>query len=286
MSQQFPRIDHVVVNVADQLDAALEQYRRLGFTITPRGHHSLGTSNHLAVFGDDYLELIGYEPQNAERAAGSWGALRGLSGLVFKTRDSDGLAAELRQRGVKLDANSPQAFFRPVQLPDGSLRDARFRTVRLDPATVPNGRIFFCHHLDPDLVWRPEWQAHANGAVGIHGVTIEARDPERSIKLLEGLFGVAASGAVEVGWRLTAGTASVEYLRPETIRARFGATTENSPNAADRKVALTLRTASLDKTRQALRSGGIPFSEPSPGLLVVPSSHAFGVALGFVEQAT
>ena len=37
---------------------ALETYRRLGFTLTPRGYHTLGSMNHLAIFGTEYLELI------------------------------------------------------------------------------------------------------------------------------------------------------------------------------------------------------------------------------------
>ncbi len=66
-----PTLDHVVINTRDQMDLAVETYRRLGFTLTPRGYHTLGSMNHLAIFGTDYLELIAIDP-NAEtpRAAG------------------------------------------------------------------------------------------------------------------------------------------------------------------------------------------------------------------------
>jgi hypothetical protein len=57
-----PTIDHVVVNVRDRLDQGAQAYRRLGFTLTPRGYHSLGSMNHLAIFGTDYLELIAARP--------------------------------------------------------------------------------------------------------------------------------------------------------------------------------------------------------------------------------
>ena len=56
----MPTLDHVVVNVRDQIDAGLQTYQRLGFTMTPRGHHTLGSMNHLAIFGNEYLEL--YQP--------------------------------------------------------------------------------------------------------------------------------------------------------------------------------------------------------------------------------
>ena len=46
-----PTLDHVVVNVRDRIDAGLETYNRLGFTMTPRGYHTLGSMNHLAILG-------------------------------------------------------------------------------------------------------------------------------------------------------------------------------------------------------------------------------------------
>jgi catechol 2,3-dioxygenase-like lactoylglutathione lyase family enzyme len=39
MTHPVPTIDHVVVNVRDRIDEAAETYRRLGFTLTPRGYH-------------------------------------------------------------------------------------------------------------------------------------------------------------------------------------------------------------------------------------------------------
>ena len=59
-----PVLDHVVINVRDGLDAAAALYARLGFTLTSRGHHTLGSSNHLAILGTDYLELLGVQPGN------------------------------------------------------------------------------------------------------------------------------------------------------------------------------------------------------------------------------
>ena len=57
-----PTLDHVVVNVRDRIDDGLDTYRRLGFTMTPRGYHTLGSMNHLAIFGTEYLELIAAPP--------------------------------------------------------------------------------------------------------------------------------------------------------------------------------------------------------------------------------
>lgn len=50
MTFPVPTLDHVVIYVADQLDDADTLYRHLKFQLLPRGHHSLGSSNHLAIF--------------------------------------------------------------------------------------------------------------------------------------------------------------------------------------------------------------------------------------------
>ena len=54
-----PRIDHVVVDVRDRIDEAERRYRALGFNLTQRGRHSLGSVNHLAMLDPDYVELLG-----------------------------------------------------------------------------------------------------------------------------------------------------------------------------------------------------------------------------------
>jgi hypothetical protein len=273
-----------VISVADQLDESLARFRQLGFQLTPRGHHSLGSSNHLAIFGTDYLELLGYEPKNVVKATERWGAdlnATGLTGLAFKTDDADALYRDLAERGVKLDGDGAKAFFRPVELPDGSEREARFRTIRIDPAAVANGRIFFCQHLDPDLVWRSEWQQHANGATGISQFVIAAPDPTASVALLAHSFGDAFVTDIEGGKRVTASDTEIDYLTPDAVLARFGDTVAVDEAGKDRMVALVVRTASLAAATRAFQDGGVTGVQEHGERLVVPASVAYGVALVF-----
>ena len=44
------QLDHVVINVRADMDAAVIEFGNLGFTITPRGFHTLGSINHLMIF--------------------------------------------------------------------------------------------------------------------------------------------------------------------------------------------------------------------------------------------
>src|ERR1700751_4115104 len=92
-------LDHVGLNERDDMDRAADIYRRLGFTLTERGYHSLGSINHLAMFGTDYLELIAV-PKNA--TSGRLDLLDyafGLNGLVFGSEDSAVTFAELQKVG-------------------------------------------------------------------------------------------------------------------------------------------------------------------------------------------
>ena len=282
MTQIIPQIDHVVITVSDQLDASYKQYQKLGFTMTARGHHSLGTSNNLAIFGTTYLELLGYEPQNADKVDASWRFDNGLTGLVFKTKDSEGLYKSLIAHGVKVDGNGPKSFFRPVELPDGSKPEARFKTVRLDPSYTPNGQIFFCDHLTPELVYRPEWQKHKNGVLNIVRVVLEANDPTKSIELLRNTFPGSQIVEIAGGLRLKAEDKVIDYLTPEATKKEFGDTLSKAKNDKDRKVALSFKTKSLGQTRQALADGSIKFIERESSILV-PASETFGVVMTFVE---
>src|SRR5215469_12049521 len=113
-----PVLDHVVINVMGKLDEAATQYSRLGFQLTERGHHSLGSSNNLAIFGENYLELLGYLPGRETMRADLWAHPAGLTGLVFKSVDPGLVSVALKERGVA--AESPVAFSRPVPLPGGA----------------------------------------------------------------------------------------------------------------------------------------------------------------------
>ena len=98
MTLPIPLIDHVVVNVRDELDEAADRWTRLGFQLTPRGHHTLGSSNNLAILGTDYIELLGVAPGANRTDVLDWPA--GLNGLVFKTNDSDSLYGTLSEAGA------------------------------------------------------------------------------------------------------------------------------------------------------------------------------------------
>lgn len=282
MTTLSPQIDHVVITVSDQLDQANYQYQKLGFTTTARGHHSLGTSNNLAIFTTTYLELLGFEPQNAGKVDKSWCFADGLTGLVFKTKDANKLYQQLFSQGIKVEGDGPKSFFRPVELNDGTKPEARFKTVRLDPSYTPNGQIFFCDQLTPELVWRKEWQTHPNGVININQVIIEAQKPRSSIKLLEKTFPSAKIIEIDGGVRLKAEDKFIDYLTPSAIQHLFGSSVSKANNDQDRKVALGFTTKSLAQTQQALEKGKIKYNLQND-TIIVPASETYGVVMIFSQ---
>lgn len=274
------QLDHAVINVAEQLDQAGQQFRRLGFQLTPRGHHSLGSSNHLAIFGENYLELLGFEPGNAHTRQDLWQAPLGLTGLVWKTQNSGAVYDHLQQRNIA--GSAPAEFFRPVELNDGTSPNARFRTVPLAAERVPNGRSFFCHHLTPELVWRNEWQNHPNGVADITGFVISAINPHDAARVYGELFGADALQSQPQAVTLRAGRATVRFVTPQQAVAEFGVVPEGE-NGSARMIALEFATRSLDAVRNSLRVGEITFNDDQ-NRVSVRAADALGVALRFSEE--
>ena len=274
-------IDHIVVDVRDRIAEGAAVFRKLGFQLTPMGKHSLGSANHLAVLGRDYLELLGTDVPG--------GALRpdlapfpvGLNGLVFLGHESEALSADQQSRGVP--AQPALSFFRPADLPDGSRADARFKVVRLDRAAAFDGRVYWCEHLTPEHVWRPEWQSHANGATGVARILLSVRDPERQAALFRRMFGAAAVSTSADGRAiLHAGEAVIEAAPHAAVAAELGAAAPDSAGRGDHMAVLGLKVADLGATRAALAATGIAGLIEAPGLLRVPAALAMNTAIDFM----
>jgi hypothetical protein len=277
MAALSPVLDHVVIDVRDRIDEAMRCFQSLGFQLTPLGRHTLGSVNHLAMFATDYLELLGFADDGAIRPE----IMRfpvGLNGLVFKTADADFVYDQAAAAGLPI--LPVQSFSRPVALDSGT-QDARFRTTRLDPAQVAMGRVYFCEHQTSDLVWRPEWLTHPNGACAIARVVVATADPRRTARLFRGLFGDEALADRNGGQIVTAGAAQVELSTPDTVAAEFGETAAEAAGCTEYMAALGIKVRSLPAAELRLRS--IPGLRVESHRLVVPADAAFNTAIAFSE---
>jgi hypothetical protein len=275
-----PTLDHVVINARDDMDRAADVYRRLGFTLTERGYHSLGSMNHLAMFGTDYLELIAV-PRGA--TSGRLDLLEfsfGLNGLVFGSEDSAVTYDALSKAGVPVEP--PVEFTRPVKFTGGE-RDARFRTVRMKAGVVPYGRVYYCHHFTRDLVWRDEWRHHPNGTVAVARALIVEPDPGKAAGLYADMFGPETVRDTEGGKTVVIGNSRFDIVTEAALEKQFGDAMPDRDGRSAYMAGLTFRTTSLAKAARALEQGGIASIDQGNGRLVVPAKQAMNAVLEFIE---
>ena len=278
-----PRICHVTVDVGDRLEEAARRYRALGFNLTPRPRsHSLGSANHFAMFAPEYIELL--SPGSGARPDLA-GYPVGLNGLVFAMEGAEALHEDLLARG--LPVQSVQRFSRAVDLPDGETGEARINVVRIEPRTVFDGRTYFCEHLSPELIWRPEWQAHPNGARGLERIVLSAsaRDPNAVANVFDRMFGagaVARATGQEGPHVLRAGKVAVEVWPQDELSRTLGAAMPDPAGRADHLVLLGIRVHSLRETKELLRANGIQIAAVGVNRILVPSTEAMNVAMEFV----
>ena len=273
-------LDHVVINARDDMDKAADTYRALGFTLTERGYHSLGSMNHLAMFGTDYLELIAI-PKGA--TSGRMDLLQfpaGLNGLVFGSEDSAVTYNELTKAGVPIEP--PVEFTRPVKFTGGE-GDARFRTVRMKAGVVPYGRVYYCHHFTRDLVWRDEWRHHANGTVAVARALIVEPDPAAASRLYADMFGPDSVRDIKGGKTVIVGNSRFDIVTEATLKSEFG---DCAPDPEGRKAymaGLTFRILSLARAARTLQDGKIAGVVRDDKRIVVPAKQAFNAVLEFIE---
>jgi catechol 2,3-dioxygenase-like lactoylglutathione lyase family enzyme len=277
-------IDHAVVMVKD-LDAAAENYRRLGFTVSPRGTHSahMGTGNYTIMFDPDYMELLGVltaTEHNAPARAFLDRQGEGIERIAFTAVDSAAGAEEIRVRGFT--PIGPTDFERPVTLPDGTVSAAKFRTFMWPTAEAPGGvRIFACQHKTRETVWIPELMRHANAAKRIKQTLIATPEPAKEAAHLARLIDrepqQQADGAVAV----TSGgdRADFVYLTLEQLGRRYpGVALDGLSERGG--AALVLISSDLAATEKALGSAAVR----SGAAVCVPPAKANGTLLAFVAH--
>jgi len=257
------RLDHVIIAVRS-LDTAAAMYRRLGFTLTPRGlHDGKGTGNHCIMFDDSYVELLGIVDET-----GAKGRLaqrvntrgEGAIAIAYGADDADRTYAALRASGV--EAEAPNDVSRPLDL-DGRRDLVRFRNVMLPALQLQDTMQFVCTHVTPALTRaRREWQAHGNGATGVAEVVVAVDDVDAARSQL---------APAELA------NAAITLAGSSEIERRFGA--DMLAGAPKRGViAIVIRVHELHAATALLASANIPHREGRASA-TVPASATHGVVL-------
>jgi hypothetical protein len=200
-------LDHVAHFVPDS-DAASLALRQLGFTLTPFSPQShrlqpngplvpAGTGNRCVMFEAGYVEFLtptAITPV-ADQLRAAIQRYVGVHLIAFGTSTPEVDHARLCEQGF--EPLTPVSLQRPIGT-EGGEDIARFTVVRVPPGTMPEGRIQYCQHHTPDLVWQKRWLDHENGAKALAAVLLCVEDPPaaaRRFSRFSGLPFTAAHGA-------------------------------------------------------------------------------------------
>lgn len=277
MRKHISGIDHVVILTRD-LEHARQTYTRLGFTLTPRGFHTLGSQNHCIMFGLDYIELLAVpRPHPALQYFTDFLARgEGLAAIALACDDANAAHAELQAAGI--EADPPLDFSRPVARADGT-RDASFRIVQLPVAQSPGCRMFLCQHFTRDIVWRAEDQIHPLGAHALAALAVVADEPHVAAASYARVFG-AAPQPIEEGVVVGTGSASIAFGSRWKIGHRLDGV-GLPPRSRPLVAALFIRVADRVTAARHLRRSGFPTVALRDGSFAVSAQDACGVALVF-----
>lgn len=168
-------VDHIVILVKD-LDAAIADYRALGFNVSFGGEHADGnTHNALIPFNDgSYFELIAFKREAPDHRW--WKYVQNGEGLVdYALLPSDAAEdiAGIQARGLAYTGPTAGGRLRP----DGERLEWQIG----EPPVA--GLPFLCGDVTPRSLRVPEGDAriHANGVQGIQGLTVAVADIGKAV---------------------------------------------------------------------------------------------------------
>jgi hypothetical protein len=183
-------IDHLVI-ISDDLNTAIANARKAGFTVVPGGTHGDGNTHNALIGFEDaaYIELIAPTEQGRNAEHRWFGRLRDGGGFVdvcLLGEDLETEIAAIRDRGI----DYPDPFDMARETPDGTRIAWKLST---PPGAVgEKGWPFIIEDTTPRNLRVPherEQVLHLNGATGVAGVTVLVDDLDRASKEYEAILG-------------------------------------------------------------------------------------------------
>jgi len=276
-------LDHVGLFVPDMARAA-RAMQEIGFALTPYTpqRHTLdtgevaptGTANRLAILRSGYIELltaIGDTPLSDQMRL-AIARYAGAHLIAFGSADAEATHARLGEAGfeplplVRLQRGAATA--------EGE-RLARFSVVRVPPERMPEGRMQFCRHHTPELIWQPRHQRHPNGAQSLTDTLLCVDDVAQATARYERFLGLPARE--RDGFRLLElARGRLHFFDPQGLLARTGIEAPTTPFIAG----FALATADLAATRALLTGRGVPVRTlASDVIAVTPEAIAATILL-------
>jgi hypothetical protein len=280
MSSQVPQageltVDHIAHFVPD-IGAAGAALEALGFTLTPFSEQShrlsaggplvpAGTGNRCVMLERGYLEILTPTADTpvANQLRAAIQRYPGIHLIAFGSAAPDLDHARLEK--LAYEPLTPVALQRPIPTVSGE-ETARFTVVRVPPGKMPEGRIQFCQHHTPELLWQRRWVEHRNGAVGLSGVLLCVEDPDETAQRYGAYTGLPPTSDGPARHIQTA-RGTLTFVDPATLARVLGLSAPALPWIAG----YALESRDLDATRAAVRGAA--------GSVIKMPGNRFAVAL-------
>jgi len=222
-------LDHVA-HFVPHIDSAGAALERLGFTLTPFSAQShrlepggpvvpAGTGNRCVMLKQGYLEFLtptGDTPA-AQQLRTAIKRYVGVHLVAFGTSMPEVDHGRLANAGF--EPLTPVALQRTIETASGT-DTARFTVVRVPPGAMAEGRIQFCQHHTPHLLWQPRWLDHANRAQGLAGVLLCVEDPRQAAQRYARFTGLLAQVTGRT-WRIDTARGFLLFVEPEALTRNF-----------------------------------------------------------------
>lgn len=283
MDNGIAGLDHVIVGVRNLKRARLG-WMRLGFTLTPRGRHiGQGTANYCIMFRRDYIELLGFVERDefGHRLEAFLAQREGPMSAAFAPVRNAGATREALL-ALGLHPGEPRALGRALELPEGAVTP-RFSLLSLPPEETPALDCFVCGHLTPDLVRRPSWLSHSNGASGIKSLSLLVADPARLQAAYARLAGGEQVGRDAGMLAVKIGRHRLNFTTAERFQAAHPGLTVPADFPLPGIAALELAVRSRKRTADYLTKQGVVFDTLPDGRLAVAPGEANGTIILFAD---
>jgi hypothetical protein len=284
-------VDHAAHFVPD-IDGAGAALETLGFTLTPFSAQSVqpenngapgalvgepvpaGTGNRCVMLQRGYIEILAptHDTPNANRLRAAISRYTGVHLIAFGSKDGNADYARLAQEGFR--PLPPIALQREVGTVNGAeagTSTARFTVVRVPPGIMAEGRIQYCQHHTPELVWQPRWIKHRNNITGLAGVILCVADAEEAAQRHARFTGLPAR-RVGNTWRLDTARGTLFFLTPLILTEKLGIAAPTVPWIAG----TVLETSNFDLTMQTVRDAGTAVRALAEHCMLIELPQALG----------
>jgi hypothetical protein len=280
-------LDHVAHFVPD-VDAASTALEQLGFTLTPFSPQShrlqpdgplvpAGTGNRCVMLRSGYIEFLTPTASTplADQLRTAMSRYVGVHLIAFGTSAPERDHARLAAAGF---GPAPAvALQRPISTETGE-DTARFTVVRVPPGTMPEGRIQFCRHHTPHLVWQARWLEHANHATALSAVILCVEKVPEAVERYSRYTGLPSTSGAHVSCIRTE-RGALYFVDSATLTRTFGV----EPPALPWIAGYALETVQFAATRERLRANDTVLLEREPGRCAVVLRSSLGGLLVFHE---